>query len=112
MNNGGHAGRQRHGRRHVSIGGMLAPGNSIGTLTVNGSFTPAAHLPVEVDAAGNADRINVTGPLATISGGTVDVLAAPALTAAARPTPSSMRPAATPAPSRASPATSPSLRHR
>ncbi len=55
---------------------MLAPGNSIGTLTVNGNVTFAAGSTyrVEVDAAGANDRINATGT-ATINGGTVDVQA-------------------------------------
>jgi fibronectin-binding autotransporter adhesin len=59
--------------------GTLAPGNSIGTLTVNGSFTQAAGSTyrVEANAAGQADRINVTGApgTATLQGGTVQVLA-------------------------------------
>ena len=61
--------------------GVLAPGNSIGTLTVNGSYTQAAGstYQVEANAAGQADRINVTGApgTATINGGTVQVLAQP-----------------------------------
>jgi outer membrane autotransporter protein len=64
----------------VSNAGTLAPGNSIGTLTMNGSYAQAAGstYQVEVNAAGQGDRINVTGTpgSATISGGTVQVLAA------------------------------------
>ena len=58
--------------------GTLAPGNSIGLLTVNGSYTQAAgsFYQVEANAAGQADRINVGGN-ATIQGGTVQVLAQP-----------------------------------
>jgi outer membrane autotransporter protein len=58
--------------------GTLAPGNSIGTLTVSGSYTQAAGslYQVEANAAGQADRINVGGT-ATIQGGTVQVLAQP-----------------------------------
>jgi T5SS/PEP-CTERM-associated repeat protein/autotransporter-associated beta strand protein len=54
-------------------GGTLAPGNSIGLLTVNGnlSFTAASSYMVEVSSA-NADRVNVTGT-ATLSGATVNV---------------------------------------
>lgn len=59
---------------------ILAPGNSIGTLTVNGSFTQAAggSYRVETNAAGQADRLNVTGTpgTATINGGTVAVVEA------------------------------------
>ncbi len=57
-------------------GGTLAPGNSIDTLTVNGdlSFTAASVYEVEVDAAGNADRIDATGT-ATLGGARVSVIA-------------------------------------
>jgi autotransporter-associated beta strand protein len=53
-------------------GGTLAPGNSIGLLTVNGnlSFTAASSYMVEVSSA-NSDRVNVTGT-ATLSGATVN----------------------------------------
>ena len=76
---GRHAGRQRHASAAlVANGGTLAPGNSIGTLTVNGNFTQNAGstYQVEVNAAGQSDRINVGGT-ATINGGTVQVLAQP-----------------------------------
>jgi outer membrane autotransporter protein len=60
----------------VANAGTLAPGNSIGTLTVNGNFVQGAGTTyqVEVNAAGQGDRINVGGT-ATINGGTVQVLA-------------------------------------
>ena len=53
-------------------GGALAPGNSIGLLTVQGSltFTAASSYMVEVSPA-NADRTNVTGT-ATLGGATVN----------------------------------------
>ena len=53
-------------------GGALAPGNSIGVLTVNGnlSFTAASSYMVEVSPT-NADRTNVTGT-ATLGGATVN----------------------------------------
>jgi autotransporter-associated beta strand protein len=52
-------------------GGTLAPGNSIGTLTVQGNlvFTAAASYMIEVSPA-DADRTNVTGT-ATLGGATV-----------------------------------------
>ncbi|WP_210203160.1 autotransporter-associated beta strand repeat-containing protein [Bradyrhizobium sp. AC87j1] len=52
-------------------GGALAPGNSIGLLTVQGnlSFTAASSYMVEV-SAGKADRVNVTGS-ADLGGATV-----------------------------------------
>ena len=56
-------------------GGVVSPGNSIGTLTVNGNFVSSGSTyQVEVNAAGQSDRINVGGT-ATINGGTVQVLA-------------------------------------
>lgn len=60
----------------VRQGGTMAPGNSIGTLRVNGNvqFDAGSIYEVEVDAAGNGDRIEATGS-AQINGGTVQVLA-------------------------------------
>ncbi|MCJ8157932.1 autotransporter domain-containing protein [Sphingomonas sp. LaA6.9] len=57
--------------------GTVAPGNSIGHLQVAGniSFAAGSVYEVEVEASGAADRIDATGT-ATISGGTVEVLAA------------------------------------
>ena len=64
----------------VTNNGIVAPGNSIGTLTVNGAYTQAAggSYQVETNAAGQADRLNVTGALgtATLAGGDVVVTAA------------------------------------
>jgi hypothetical protein len=56
----------------VINGGTLAPGNSIGLLTVQGNlaFTAAASYMVEVSPS-NADRTNVTG-VATLGGATVN----------------------------------------
>ena len=53
-------------------GGTLAPGNSIGLLTVQGNLvlTSAASYMVEV-SPGNADRVNVTGT-ATLGGATAN----------------------------------------
>ena len=87
----------------------LAPGNSIGTLTVTGNFVQnGGTYQVEANAAGQSDRINVTGS-ATINGAArAGAGRSPAATRASRPTPSSMRPAAFPAPIPPSPATSPS----
>jgi T5SS/PEP-CTERM-associated repeat protein/autotransporter-associated beta strand protein len=54
-------------------GGTLSPGNSVGTLTVQGSlvFTAASTYLVEIDASG-VDRTNVTGT-ATLGGARVAV---------------------------------------
>ena len=61
----------------VTNNGTLAPGNSIGTLTITGNYTQAASgvYQVEINAAGQNDRVNSTGT-ATL-GGTVNVLAQP-----------------------------------
>jgi fibronectin-binding autotransporter adhesin len=77
VNNGGTLGGTGSvGGASIASGGVFAPGNSIGTMTVNGNvtFAPGSIYRVEVDAAGNADRINATGT-ATLNGGTVDVQA-------------------------------------
>ena len=61
----------------VSNGGVVAPGNSIGTLNINGNFTQnGGTYVVEANAAGQSDRVNVAGT-ATINGANVQVLAQP-----------------------------------
>ncbi|MDF7776094.1 autotransporter domain-containing protein [Sphingomonas sp. AOB5] len=57
---------------NVSNSGTLAPGNSIGTLTVQGNYTHASNavLEIEFDANGGIDLLDVTGS-ATINGGTL-----------------------------------------
>jgi outer membrane autotransporter protein len=61
---------------NVTMLGTLSPGNSIGTLTVNGNYVQSVNstYTVEVNAAGQSDKLNVTGT-ATINGGTVAVQA-------------------------------------
>jgi autotransporter-associated beta strand protein len=62
----------------VAIGATLAPGNSIGTLTVNGNFAQLGGIyQVEANAAGQSDRINVSGTATISSGATVQALAQP-----------------------------------
>lgn len=58
-------------------GGRVAPGNSIGRLTVAGNlaFGAGAIYEVEANAAGAADRIDVTGTTSIASTATVQVLA-------------------------------------
>src|SRR5260370_34903418 len=62
----------------VSNAGIIAPGNSIGTLTVNGSLLQNAGsvYQVETNSCGQSDRIHVNGP-ATINGATVQGPAQP-----------------------------------
>lgn len=59
----------------VSNGGMVAPGNSIGTLNVNGNvaFNAGSTFQVEINPAGQSDRIAATGT-ATLNGGTVQIV--------------------------------------
>lgn len=58
-------------------GGTFAPGNSIGTINVSGNvdFTGGGNYDVEVDAAGNNDKIVATGS-ATLTNSVVNVKAA------------------------------------
>lgn len=58
-------------------GGTFAPGNSIDMINVAGNlaFTAASIYEVEVNAAGQSDRVNVSGS-ATLGGASVSVLAA------------------------------------
>lgn len=69
-------GNGRVGGIAVGPGGIVGPGNSIGTLNVNGNigFLSGSIYQVEVNAAGQADRIVATGA-AALTGGTVQVLA-------------------------------------
>ncbi|ABC77343.1 autotransporter outer membrane beta-barrel domain-containing protein [Syntrophus aciditrophicus] len=61
---------------NVTNAGTLAPGNSIGQMTITGNYThnAGAAYQVDVNAAGQSDRLVVTGT-ATLNGGAVDVLA-------------------------------------
>lgn len=62
---------------NLTMNGVIAPGNSIGTLNVTGdiTFNTGSVYEVETNAAGQADKINASGT-ATIYGGSVQVLAA------------------------------------
>lgn len=62
----------------AAAGGTVAPGNSIGTLTVTGNvgFGAGSIYQVEIEPGGASDRIVVSGT-ATLTGGTVDVHKAP-----------------------------------
>ncbi len=60
----------------ANAGGIVAPGDGIGTLNVanNVTFAPGSIFQVEVNAAGQSDKL-VVGGIATLNGGTVQVLA-------------------------------------
>lgn len=57
---------------NLTNNGIVAPGNSIGTLTVQGNYLHNANsiLEIEFDGAGNIDLLDVTGN-ATLNGGTL-----------------------------------------
>jgi outer membrane autotransporter protein len=63
------------GNTFANAGGTIAPGNSIGTLNVNGnvSFAAGSFYQVETNPAGQSDKLLVSGT-ATINGGTVQVI--------------------------------------
>lgn len=54
----------------VASGATIAPGNSPGTITVNGDFTNSGTLDLEITASGVSDKIVVNG-VATLAAGTV-----------------------------------------
>lgn len=58
----------------IASGAILSPGNSVGTLTVNGKLAMAAgsHLMTEIGASGAFDRVVVSGT-GDISGSTLNV---------------------------------------
>ncbi|KPL68482.1 hypothetical protein SZ64_10400 [Erythrobacter sp. SG61-1L] len=66
------------GSASINSGGALAPGNSIGHLTVNGglSFAAGSLYEVEVNAAGQADRVDATGHVTIDGEAAVAVMAA------------------------------------
>ena len=65
------------GNVSVLNGGTIAPGNSIGTLTINGNYVQASGstYQVQVDSStlGTSDRINVAGTATIASGSTLAV---------------------------------------
>ena len=65
------------GDTSITSGGILAPGNSIGRLTIAGdlNFGAGSIYEVEVNAAGEGDRIDATGVVTIDSTATVAVLA-------------------------------------
>jgi len=61
----------------IRSAGVLSPGNSIGTVhAIDVAFDAGSFYDVEVNAAGQSDRLDVQN-LATLNGGTVRVSAAP-----------------------------------
>jgi subtilase-type serine protease len=69
------SGRGRISKMIVGDGGVVAPGNSIGTVsTASIEFRPGSTYEVEVNAQGESDKILVSGQ-AAVTGGTVNVQA-------------------------------------
>lgn len=62
------------GNLTINAGGRISPGESIGTLHVNGNYTQNANSTyvVEIANAGSSDLIDVNG-IATLNGGIVEV---------------------------------------
>lgn len=63
-------------RGNVINSGLVSPGNSIGTLTIQGDYihnSGAVYL-VEIDSTGASDRLDIRGT-ATLNGGTVKISA-------------------------------------
>lgn len=62
----------------TTMNGTIAPGNSIGTLSIVGDYVQNAGstYEVEIDAAGNSDLIDISG-IVTINGGEVVVVPFP-----------------------------------
>ncbi|WP_435655765.1 autotransporter domain-containing protein [Brucella pituitosa] len=62
------------GETTAQSGGILSPGNSIGTLTIDGNLTlaPGSVLEIEIAGNGTSDRVDVAGT-ATVSGSNVSV---------------------------------------
>lgn len=61
---------------NISNSGRIAPGQSIGTMTINGDYVHNAGgvYQAEVNAAGQSDKLNISGT-AALNGGTVVVVA-------------------------------------
>ena len=57
------------------VQGVIAPGNSIGTLTINGNYVqlPTSYYEVEINPAGQSDQLIITGT-AAITGSNVLVI--------------------------------------
>jgi len=60
---------------NVTNNGKVAPGNSIGVVTITGNYThnPGSVYEVETDPDGQSDKLMITGT-ATLNGGTVSVI--------------------------------------
>ena len=57
----------------VSVAGLTAPGNSIGTLTISGDYTQSGMLELEIDNSGS-DRLVVGGDASFLDGSSISFL--------------------------------------
>lgn len=70
------SGSGNYGDIVVDSGGVLAPGNSIGTMNVTDvTFSTGSTYEVEIDKDGSSDKVNATGTVTIESGSTINVLA-------------------------------------
>ncbi len=72
VSNYGYLGGSGRIRGNVSNGGTIAPGNSIGTLSIAGSYSHSGNAVylAEINAGGRSDLLRINGP-AYLNGGTV-----------------------------------------
>lgn len=66
----------------VTNAGIVSPGNSIGTLTINGSYTQTGNLNIEINTIGQASLLQVQGIPGTVTLGnssTLTILSTPGI---------------------------------
>ncbi|WP_303849479.1 autotransporter domain-containing protein [Seleniivibrio woodruffii] len=69
------SGSGNYGAIVVDSGGVLAPGNSIGTMNVTDvTFSSGSTFEVEIDPDGTNDKVNATGSVTINSGSTINII--------------------------------------
>ncbi|MFZ4772581.1 MAG: autotransporter outer membrane beta-barrel domain-containing protein [Chlamydiia bacterium] len=64
---------------NVTNAGRLAPGNSIGTMTILGNYTQTGALDIEISPYGDTDLLNITGSATISPGSTLNVFPIPGI---------------------------------